>query len=202
MYVFLIWSHPICCYVREIADCSFNVNSNGQCISQNYVLDEQIFINIWKLWIVGNALKKIYLGKGSHLDPPNIYTMVTPLPSHPACTTTEQQWRSSYCLSLSIYVFTRWNCRSTIILLWKIMLGETFHSRCVCHINSADIPYHSNRSVSKIRCPLKRSHLGTYICLCSHLGVFSWLWWKRGLIVVTCSYIYSLCFFFIKYFFI
>ncbi len=24
-------------------------------------------------------LKKNYLGKGSHLDPPNIYTMVTPL---------------------------------------------------------------------------------------------------------------------------
>ncbi len=79
MYVFLIGSHPICCYVREIANCSFNVNSNGQCIPQNYVLDEQIFINIWKLWIVGNALKKMYLGKGSHLDPPNIYTMVTPL---------------------------------------------------------------------------------------------------------------------------
>ncbi len=46
MQVFLIGSHPICCYVREIADCSFNVNSNGQCIPQNYVLDEQIFINI------------------------------------------------------------------------------------------------------------------------------------------------------------
>ncbi len=30
----------------------------------------------------------------------------------------------------------------------KIMLGETFHSRCVCQITSADIPYHSNRSVS------------------------------------------------------
>ncbi len=30
----------------DIADCSFNVNSNGQCIPQNYVLDEQIFINI------------------------------------------------------------------------------------------------------------------------------------------------------------
>ncbi len=72
------------------------------------------------------------------------------------------------------------------------MLGETFHSRCVCHFTSADIPYHSNRSVSKIRCALKRSHL----------GVFSWLWWTRGLIVVTCSYIYSLCVFFIKYFFI
>ncbi len=161
------------------------------------------------MWIVGNALKKIYLGKGSHLDPPNIYTMVTPLggtntftftfmhladafiqsdlhfiqvstfyqlllslgiepmilallvpcstswatgkpviPSHPDCTTTEQQWRSSYCLSLSIYVFTRWNSQSTIILLWKIMLGETFNSWCVCHITSADIPYHSNRSVS------------------------------------------------------
>ncbi len=28
------------------------------------------------------------------------------------------------------------------------MLGETFHSRCVCHITSADIPYHSNHSVS------------------------------------------------------
>ncbi len=28
---------------------------------------------------MGNALKKKYLGKGSHLDPPNIYTMVTPL---------------------------------------------------------------------------------------------------------------------------
>ncbi len=55
------------------------------------------------------------------------------------------------------------------------MLGETFHLRCVCHITSADIPYHSNCSISKIRYPLKRSHL----------GVFSWLWWKRGLIVVT-----------------
>ncbi len=63
------------------------------------------------------------------------------------------------------------------------MLGETFHSRCVCHITSADIPYHSNRSVSKISCPLKRSHL----------GVFSWLWWKHGLIVVTCSYICNGC---------
>ncbi len=49
---------------------------------------------------------------------------------------------------LRAFVFTRWNCRSTIILLWKIMLGETFHSRCVCHITSADIPYHSNHSVS------------------------------------------------------
>ncbi len=28
---------------------------------------------------LGNAIKKIYLGKGSHLDPANIYTMVTPL---------------------------------------------------------------------------------------------------------------------------
>ncbi len=26
--------------------------------------------------------------------------------------------------------------------------GETFNLRCVCHITSADIPYHSNHSVS------------------------------------------------------
>ncbi len=63
------------------------------------------------------------------------------------------------------------------------MLGETFHSRCVCHITSVDIPYHSNHNVSNIRCPLERSHL----------GVFIWLWWKRGLIVVTCSYICNGC---------
>ncbi len=29
-----------------------------------------------------------------------------------------------------------------------VMLGETFHSRCVCHVTSANIPYHSNHSVS------------------------------------------------------
>ncbi len=33
-------------------------------------------------------------------------------------------------------------------IVMKIMLGETFHSRCVCHITSADIPYHSNHSIS------------------------------------------------------
>ncbi len=26
--------------------------------------------------------------------------------------------------------------------------GETFNLRCICHITSADIPYHSNHSVS------------------------------------------------------
>ncbi len=30
------------------------------------------------------------------------------------------------------------------------MLGETFHSRCVCHITSADIPYHSNRKYAAL----------------------------------------------------
>ncbi len=28
------------------------------------------------------------------------------------------------------------------------MLGETVNLQCVCHITSADIPYHSNHSVS------------------------------------------------------
>ncbi len=77
---FLIGSHPICCYVREIADGSFDVNSNGQCIPQNCVLDEQIFIiyencELWEM-----HLKNIP-GEGLTFGPPNIYTMVTPLPN-------------------------------------------------------------------------------------------------------------------------
>ncbi len=35
------------------------------------------------------------------------------------------------------------------------MLGETFHSRCVCHITSADIPFHSNHSISTEKCLIK-----------------------------------------------
>ncbi len=35
-----------------------------------------LFFSIWS----ATELKKKYLGEGSHLDPPNIYTMVTPLP--------------------------------------------------------------------------------------------------------------------------
>ncbi len=45
------------------------------------------------------------------------------------------------CLRVFIF-FTRSNCRTTIILC-KIMLGETFHSRHVCHVSN-----HSNHSIS------------------------------------------------------
>ncbi len=69
------------------------------------------------------------------------------------------------CLRVFIF-FTRSNCRTTLIMLWKIMLGETFILRRVSHVSN-----HSNHS---IRCALERSQL----------SVFSWLktlWWTRGL---------------------
>ncbi len=72
------------------------------------------------------------------------------------------------CLRVFIF-FTRLNCRTTMILLWKIMLGET--SCRVCHVSN-----HSNHSVSnrrkKKRCALKRSQLSVFS---RAPGVFSWL---------------------------
>ncbi len=39
---------------------------------------------------------------------------------------------------LQVFIFfTRLNCRTTIILLWKIMLWETFHLRRVCIATTA-----------------------------------------------------------------
>ncbi len=51
------------------------------------------------------------------------------------------------CLRVFI-LFTRSNFRTTIIFLCKIMLGETFHSRCVCHVSN-----HSNHSISMEKKP-------------------------------------------------
>ncbi len=47
------------------------------------------------------------------------------------------------CLRVFIF-FTRSNYWTTIILLWKIMLGETFHSWRICHVSN-----HINHSISK-----------------------------------------------------
>ncbi len=50
----------------------------------SHSIDKPLFIRWWTglfvftIWSATN-LKKKYLGEGSHLDPPNIYTMVTPL---------------------------------------------------------------------------------------------------------------------------
>ncbi len=51
------------------------------------------------------------------------------------------------CLRVFI-LFTRSNFRTTIIFLCKIMLGETFHSRHVCHVSN-----HSNHSISMEKNP-------------------------------------------------
>ncbi len=50
----------------------------------SHSIDKPLFIRWWAglfvftIWSA-TELKKIYLGEGWHLDPPNIYTMVTPL---------------------------------------------------------------------------------------------------------------------------
>ncbi len=50
----------------------------------SHSIDKPLFIRWWPglfvftIWSA-TELKKKYLGEGSHLDPPNIYTMVTPL---------------------------------------------------------------------------------------------------------------------------
>ncbi len=51
----------------------------------SHSIDKPLFIRWWTglfvftIWSATNLKKYIYLGEGSHLDPPNIYTMVTPL---------------------------------------------------------------------------------------------------------------------------
>ncbi len=147
------------------------------------------FINIENCELWEMHLKKCIWGR-AHIWTPPIYTMVTPLGG----TNTVTPWLYYDWTAMEVHIAYLWVlCLYQMELpeynniVMKIMLGETFNF-AMC------LPYYfSGYSISATQ----QSRTQALTPGCFQLALVET--WPD---CFTCSYIYSLCFFFIKYFFI
>ncbi len=160
----------------------------------SHSIDKPLFIRWWPglfvftIWFA-TELKNKYLGEGSHLDPPNIYTMVTPLIAsiYIYCIYRIQllqafyQWwsvRSSFTSLLYLSKFFKYMYFTGLVLFWvtsRAPRRRTYYFQWTCSIGFANcntwfihelemiqLQLFSSRQLSDSNDPFRATHARSY----------------------------------------